>query len=170
MVYSRFLYIYTYNPKILTLFGLIFRRIYIRLKIKPSTHIYIYIRLNIKPNSVRIFELTTFCSSLDGIWTHTIDTLQHQSLNLMSSVQDHSATSAILKYSVTLSRKETIEIDIWHVSNIYIYCKTRKMHICNDRNNNIIWCHNAINVLKICLQYLQHITIHTCKNKHTYKT
>ena len=28
-----------------------------------------------------------FCSSLDGIWTHTIDTLQHQSLSLMSYVQ-----------------------------------------------------------------------------------
>jgi hypothetical protein len=42
--------------------------------------------------------LTMFCSSLDGIWTHTIDTLQHQSLSLMSSALDHSATSAIYIY------------------------------------------------------------------------
>jgi hypothetical protein len=33
-------------------------------------------RLKIKPNSVRIrLEVSNFCSSLDGIWTHTIDTL-----------------------------------------------------------------------------------------------
>jgi hypothetical protein len=31
--------------------------------------------------------------SLDGIWTHTIDTLQHHSLSLMSSALDHSNTS-----------------------------------------------------------------------------
>jgi hypothetical protein len=37
------------------------------------------------------------CSYLDGIWAHTIDTLQHQSLSLMSSALDHSTTSAILK-------------------------------------------------------------------------
>jgi hypothetical protein len=29
------------------------------------------------------------CSSLDGIWTHTIDTLQHHSLSLTSSALDH---------------------------------------------------------------------------------
>ena len=53
------------------------------------------IRLKIKPNSVRIrfFELSNFCSSLDGIWTHTIDTLQHHSLSLTSSALDHSTTS-----------------------------------------------------------------------------
>jgi hypothetical protein len=33
--------------------------------------------------------MSNFCSSLDGIWTHTIDTLQHQSLSLMSSALDH---------------------------------------------------------------------------------
>ena len=55
---------------------------------------FIYIGLKIKQNCQnQIFELTIFCSSLDGISTHTIDTLQHQSL--MSSALDHSATSAI---------------------------------------------------------------------------
>jgi hypothetical protein len=42
---------------------------------KYNTCAYIYyIRLKIKPNSVRIrfLELSNFCSSLDGIWTHTI--------------------------------------------------------------------------------------------------
>ena len=34
-----------------------------------------------------------FCSSLDGIWTHTIDTLQHHSLSLTSSALDHWTTS-----------------------------------------------------------------------------
>jgi hypothetical protein len=67
-----------------------------------------------------IFELLNFCSSLDGIWTHTIDTLQHQSLSLMSSALDHSTTSAPLKWSfndrsVTLSRNENLEIYIRHV-------------------------------------------------------
>jgi hypothetical protein len=47
----------------------------------------------------------------------SIDTLQHQSLNLISSTLDHSFTSALLKWSfnsrsVTLSRKENLEIDI----------------------------------------------------------
>jgi hypothetical protein len=32
-----------------------------------------------------IIELTIVCSSLDGIWTHTIDTLQHQSQALCSA-------------------------------------------------------------------------------------
>ena len=36
-----------------------------------------------------------FCSSLDGIWTHTIDTLQHHSLNLTSSALDHSTTYVV---------------------------------------------------------------------------
>ena len=38
--------------------------------------------------------LSNFCSSLDGILTHTIDTLQHQSLSLRSSALYHSTTSA----------------------------------------------------------------------------
>ena len=39
------------------------------------------------------FRAVKFCSSLDGIWTHTIDTLQHHSLSLTSSALDHSTTS-----------------------------------------------------------------------------
>ena len=42
-----------------------------------------------------MLELDHLCSSLDGIWTHTIDTLQHQSPSLMSSALDLSTTSAI---------------------------------------------------------------------------
>jgi hypothetical protein len=38
-------------------------------------------------------ELSNFCSSLDGIWTHTIDTLQHHLLSLTSSALNHSTTS-----------------------------------------------------------------------------
>ena len=47
----------------------------------------IYALLKIKPNSVR--NISFLCSSLDGIWTHTNDTLQHQSLSLMYSALDH---------------------------------------------------------------------------------
>ena len=39
------------------------------------------------------FIAVKFCSSLDGIWTHTIVTLQHHSLSLTSSALDHSTTS-----------------------------------------------------------------------------
>ena len=85
-------------------------------------YIYIYIRLKIKPNSVRIrfLELSTFCSSLDGIWTHTIDTLQHHSLSLTSSALCHSTSSTPLKGSfnnpsVTFSRKANLGIDVRHV-------------------------------------------------------
>ena len=67
------------------------------------------------------FWAIKFCSSLHGIWAHTIDTLQHQSPSLMSSALDHSITSAPYKWSfnshsVTLSRKEKLEIDNKHVS------------------------------------------------------
>jgi hypothetical protein len=58
------------------------------------TSIYVW-NLN---QTVLELDLWIFRSSLDGIWTHTIDTLQHQSLSLMSSALDHSTTSAILKY------------------------------------------------------------------------
>ena len=51
-----------------------------------------------------------FCSSLDGIWTHTIVTLQHHSLSLTSSALDHSTISTPLKRSFN-SR-----------IYIYIYC------------------------------------------------
>jgi hypothetical protein len=41
-----------------------------------------------------------FLFSLDGIWIHIIDILQHKSLSLMSSALDHSATAAnMLKFS-----------------------------------------------------------------------
>jgi hypothetical protein len=56
-------------------------------------YIYIYIKLN---QTVLELDLSAvnFCSSLDRIWTHTIDTLQHQSHSLMSSTLGHSTTSA----------------------------------------------------------------------------
>ena len=67
-------------------------------------------------------------SSLYGIWTHTINTLQHHSLSLTSSALDHSTTSAPLKWSfnnrsVTFSRKENLEIHIRHVSSISVRFK-----------------------------------------------
>jgi hypothetical protein len=68
-----------------------------------QTYIYIYICVYITCRYVLFFlnwtqfwthpELSTFCSSLGEIWTHTIDTLQHQSLSLTSSALDHSTTS-----------------------------------------------------------------------------
>jgi hypothetical protein len=73
------------------------------------------------------FRAVKFCSSLDGIWTHTIDTLQHHSLSLTSSALDHSTTSTPFKRSsnnrsVTFSRKANLGIDVRHVyKRIYIY-------------------------------------------------
>jgi hypothetical protein len=40
-----------------------------------------------------IYIYIYFCSSLEGIWTHTIVTLQHLSPSLTSSALDHSTTS-----------------------------------------------------------------------------
>ena len=56
-------------------------------------NIYIYVW---KLNQIVLeldFRAVKFCSSHDGIWTHTIDTLQHHSLSLTSSALDHSTTS-----------------------------------------------------------------------------
>jgi hypothetical protein len=39
------------------------------------------------------FWAVKFCSSFDEIWAPTLDTLQHQSLSLISSALDHSTTS-----------------------------------------------------------------------------
>ena len=102
---------------------LLFLVYYIRVDIQILFHnfvylqyIYIYIRLKIKPNSVRIrfLELSNFCSSLDGIWTHTIDTLQYHSLSLTSSTLDHSTTSTpciyIYIYIQRLKNQSTINL------------------------------------------------------------
>ena len=56
-------------------------------------YIYIYVW---KLNQIVLeldFRAVKFFSSLDGIWTHTIDTLQHHSFSLTSSALDHSTTS-----------------------------------------------------------------------------
>ena len=58
-----------------------------------SVYIYIYVwKLNQTVLELD-FRAVKFCSSLDGIWTHTIDTLHHHSLSLTSSALDHSTTS-----------------------------------------------------------------------------
>jgi hypothetical protein len=102
-------------------FSILFRTFILIQKMDFFFAIYIYLW---KFNST-VLELDlwadTFVFFLGGIGTHTIDTLQHQSLSLISSTVDHSAVSAILKYSfnnqsVTLSRKGNLEIDIRHVS------------------------------------------------------
>jgi hypothetical protein len=60
-------------------------------------NIYIYVwKLNQTVLELDFRALSNFCSSLDGIWTHTIDTLQHHSLSLTSSALDHSTTSTPL--------------------------------------------------------------------------
>jgi hypothetical protein len=63
------------------------------------------------------FWAIKFCFSLDGIWAHTIDTLQHQSLSLMSSALHHSATSAILKYSFN---SRSVTLSLWFNFLTYI--------------------------------------------------
>jgi hypothetical protein len=66
--------------------------IYVPLDLKVT---YIYV-LKLNQTVLELdFWAVKFCSSLYGIWTHTIDTLQHHSLSLMSSALDHSTTSAM---------------------------------------------------------------------------
>jgi len=60
------------------------------------------------------FSADKFLFSLDGIWIHTIDTLQHQSLSLMSSDLHLSPTSVILKYSFNSQ-----SIYISHANTLY---------------------------------------------------
>jgi hypothetical protein len=43
---------------------------------------------------IRFLSCQIFVLPSTGIWTHTIDTLQHQSLSLKSNAIDHSTTSA----------------------------------------------------------------------------
>ena len=66
-----------------------------------SLCIYIYIYIYVWKLNQTVLELdfraVKFCSSLDGIWTHTIDTLQYHSLSLTFSALDHSTTSTPLK-------------------------------------------------------------------------
>ena len=63
--------------------------------------------------------MSNFCSSLDGIWTHTIDTLQHQSLSLTSSALDHSTTSTPYIYIRLKINPNSISVRIrslsWHI-------------------------------------------------------
>ena len=69
-----------------------------------NINIYIYVwKLN---QTVLEFDFwaVKFLSSLDRIWTHTIDTLQHHSLGLTSSVLDHSTTSTPYIYISSLLR------------------------------------------------------------------
>ena len=71
------------------------------------THTYIYFwKLN---QTVLELDLWAdkFCSSLNGIWTHTIDTLQHQSRSLTSSALYHSATSKYKNIYLVLSQDKS---------------------------------------------------------------
>ena len=61
--------------------------------------VHVYIPLKIKPNSVRIRSLSWQIFILPSTGFKLVDTLQHQSLSLMSNALDHSATSAISIYT-----------------------------------------------------------------------
>ena len=69
-------------------------------------------------------ELSNFCSSLDGIWTHTIDTLQHHSLSLTSSALDHSTTSTpcsvyLRKYMfLKIHIEQDFVMNFWDISDL----------------------------------------------------
>jgi hypothetical protein len=109
----------------------------------------IYKRLKIKPNSVRMRSFNW----RDEIWTHTINTLQHQSISLVSSALDHATTSAILKCSfnsrsVTLSRKENLEIYIRHVSK-RVFDGTYILNI-------IIWQQSNSAIFNILYRMMKH--------------
>jgi hypothetical protein len=54
-------------------------------------HIYVW-KLNQTVLELDFWDVK-FCSSFNGIWAHTIDTLQHKSPSLISSTLDHSTTS-----------------------------------------------------------------------------
>ena len=75
--------------------------------------VHVYIQLKIKPNSVRIRSLSWQIFVLPSI-----DTLQHQSLSLMSNALDHSATSAISIYTyinlyLWKLNSTVLELDLW---------------------------------------------------------
>ena len=68
-----------------------------------------------------MLELSNFCSSLDGIWTHTIDTLQHHSLSPTSSALDHSTTSTPYIYYGFLKGSSTMNVSIYSENRRGIY-------------------------------------------------
>ena len=95
-------------------------------------------------------ELSNFCSSLDGIWTHTIDTLQHHSLSLTSSALDLSTTST---------------------PYIYIYCldplvsmllKNLINYLAFNCYKIIIWPFQGSNIYKLAENYAQIVCPFSC--------
>jgi hypothetical protein len=75
-----------------------------------------------------------------------MNSLQHQSLSLRSSALSHPTTSAMQKHSfnsrsITLSRKENLEIDIKHVHWCeFKSCLGKKKHLTAQRSNsNTVW-------------------------------
>jgi hypothetical protein len=80
------------------------------------------------PNSVgiRFLELSNFCSSLDGFWTHTIDTVQHHSLSLTASALDHSTTSTHLYVGHLINDMKLGCIRISFDFLIYIFMNTTR--------------------------------------------
>ena len=64
-----------------------------------TVYIYIYVWKLSQTVLELDFRAVKFCSSLGGIWTHTIVTLQHHSLSLTSSALDHSTTSTIYTHT-----------------------------------------------------------------------
>jgi hypothetical protein len=122
--------------------------------IDPS-YIYIYIRLKIKPNSVRIrfLELSNFCSSLDGIWTHTIDTLQHHSLSLTSSALDHLTTSTPSKVTMRSSGTDILYgchllLDVYIYIYIYFYRYLLQISTCIEDSGLTTTCPNFVKFYK----------------------
>ena len=71
---------------------LIWKCLLVRSQENFTNYIETYKRLKIKPNSVRNIDI------LDGIRTHILDTLSHQSLSLLSSDLNHWTRSAIYVY------------------------------------------------------------------------
>ena len=61
-----------------------------------------------------------FCSSLDAICTHTIDTLWHQSLSLMSSALCHIHYIYIYLYKVTFNECQSVFLLLYCSINIFI--------------------------------------------------
>jgi hypothetical protein len=99
---------------------------------------------------IRFLELSNVCSSLDGIWTHTIVTLQHHSLSLTSSALDHSTTYTPHIYIFTISY-------IFYLKMLLLKM-TKTLNFSCSFKNIFLTLKDLHNTFTLCI-YIMHQTI-----------
>ena len=101
----------------------------------------------------------SFCSSLDGIWTHTIDTLQHQSLNLMSSSLDHSTTSAPFIYVDVVEWSRALDVRLSEGAAVYQWCGF-KSRWGKNKNLTALKSNSNTGLIFRCIYIYIHVLLH----------